>query len=509
VAALAATAACSQEGAVHIRVLAPTAAALSPLDARLARLTLTAEMDGRPPQVATREVTAPLDGSELDFGALAVADGVRLSLLASSAAGLMLGYGRAAPVSIVGDEVQDVPIYLRRAFVYLTGGTSLSVIDTTLSSGGGEIASVAVTNPVAAAPTADGAEVVTIAGGALSLLATADHRSEAVAPVALAAGASEVSVSPDSRWAVVVHGGAAGGVSLVDLQALRAGAGAAAVGFAALANPGRVAVAGDTAWILADAATDAGCTSPSRLVPVPLALPPQPGGVVALASGGRDLVPVTAGSRAGALLIAEPCANQVALFAAGAAPSKLMDMPGATTVAVSGGRAFSVGQAGSSGEGTLHLVVMSQPLDGGGTARLDLPPAQELAVLPDASGVGIITEQRISANALDAAELSVLPDGQHLALLVRARYHAAALQDVLSGTIVFPAIDIDVREYALYDGNAGTAAQRVRTLCDLRVTDDPSNPALFPDWVCGDSPGQDGIAPAFKPLHARVLYGAR
>src|SRR5262249_21724430 len=155
------------------------------------------------------------------------------------------------------------------------------------------------------------------------------------------AGASAITVSPDSKWAVVVHSGTGitSGVSIVNL--LQA-SGPTLQGFVPLDAPGGVAVSADTAWVLTQPSVPGpgACTQQSSLVPVTLATGVA-GNPVSLAGAARDLALSADGKT---IFVAEPCQNAlVAVTSGGASQVRLAGMPNPTQVAVLGSRVWGLG----------------------------------------------------------------------------------------------------------------------------------------------------------------------
>jgi hypothetical protein len=480
-------------------------------------MTLIAEIDGQPAQSATRDLPPDGDARAVSFGEVAVGAGVRVSVHALTAAGRLVGYGRTStPLEVSTSEAIEVPIRLRRPYAYVSGGASLAVFDTTVEPGAPFAAQIAaVQQPQAVAATPDGAELVVVAGGMLGLVSTSTHARSGAAPIALAPGVTELAVSPDSRWAVALHAdaGAATGVSIVDLAALRGGA--TAPTFAAVEAPGAVAVTADTAYVLAfasrpgpppDFAED--CSRPSRIVPVPLASPASPRPAIAIAGAARDL---TADPRGEALFVAQTCQNSVTRVATdGASQLRVITVPGPTVVAVAGARVWAVGA--TAGEGGVRLVLATATASGAQPSRLDFPATQELAQTDDLAEDGQIAEVRLDADRLEALGLSVLPDARHVALLVHASYHGdevvrpILVDGEIVEQVILPAIDIDTTEYQLVDVTTGVAAQRLRTSCAI---DWERGVAFLDEWSCAALPGQESAAPGFVARQVAVLYGGQ
>jgi hypothetical protein len=496
---------CSSSGSVELVIDVPADSSLSPIDDRVARLTLVTQADGRSTQLQNVDVASPpMRGQILAFGDVPIDTGVMLDLQATSPSGRLLGFGHAGPLDVTSGGAVSVSVRLRRPFVYVAGAASLWAFDATVEPGQPYARAVAMpAQPAAVATTPDGGEVVVVANDALVLVSTSTH-AIAGGSAALEPGAVDVAVSPDGKWAAVAH---VGGFSLVDLVALRVGD--ATAGFAAIDGAASVAVGDGTAYVLTNAAQPMSCAAPSQIVPVPLAPTPSPGTPIPLASGARDLAVVTRGPRAGSLIVAEPCQNALVIANAdGSGQTALLQVPNLTSVAVSDQRVWGIGWRGSAS--ALNLVLASVGFDGQAPTSLSLAPSEALAQSNDLTEPGQVTEDRLGADALEPYELTILPGARHAALLLHGQFHAdqvirsVAIGGTVVNQIILPRIDMQTEEYVLIDVTAGAAAQRLRTRCAIDWEHDV---AVIDDWSCATSPGQDVAADSYTPLHHAVLYG--
>jgi len=500
--------ACSNNGGVHVEIELPTDA-LSPITGGLSRLDLVAEAPGKLPQRATRDLPSPIGNATIGFGDLDLGPGVTVTLLGFSATGRLVGFGRAStPIDITAGSAVDVPIRLRRPFAYVAGGASLLACDTTVEPGDAFVDTIAAAAaPQAVATTPDGAGVIAIGGGHLQLLSTDNHMPSGAPASSVLPGANQIAVSPDSRWAVVVHSGAGvtAGVSIIDLVA--AARASVTPAFVPLGSPGGVAVSTDTAWVLVDPSVPGpdACTQQSALIPVTLASGTA-GAPISLAGAARDLALSADGKT---ILVAEPCQNAlVAVTGGGASQVRLIAMPNPTQVAVSGTRVWGLG---SDSAPTEHLVLVSVNADGSASSRLDLAATQELANSDDLTEDGQTAEVRLDADAIEAYSMSVLPDGGNVVLLVHGTYHADAVpRDITVGGVTYredivPALDMETYEYQLVDVKTGVAAERMRTSCNI---DWEHGVALLDRWSCASAQGQVTSATNFIASQATVLYGA-
>jgi len=496
---------CTDSGGIHIAIQLPDDA-LSPVMQNLARLELVAQVDGQPAQNLTRDVPAgPFGAPPIGFGELAIGQGVHLSLFGFSASGRLVGFGRAAStVDIKAGGSVQVRIPLRRPFAYVAGGSSLLACDTTVEPGSAFVAPLgAAAASRAVATTPDGNQLLTIGGDSLVILSTAQHKPSGAPATPVAPGATEIAVSPDSRWAVIVHAGSAAGagVSIVNLAT------GSAPTFVAIDAAGGVAVANDIAWVLVNPsiAGPQACSQGSQLVPVTLATGAA-GAPVSLAGAARDLALSSDGKT---LFVAEPCQNAiVAVTGGGASQVKLIGMPGPTQVAVGESRVWGLGSDSSPSE---HLVLDSVNADGSAASRLDIAATQELAKSNDLTEAGQVTEVRLDADQIEAYSMSVLPDGRNVVLLVHGTYHAdEVVRPVEVGGVTFnqsivPALDMETYEYQLVDVTTGVPTQRMRTSCNI---DWDKGVALLDDWSCASAQGQVTASEDFVARQATVLYGA-
>ena len=103
---------CTQDASVRIRISAPEDSMLSPLDDRLALVSM--QVSG--PDFATLIQSRPVvRGQAIDLGEVPFADDLSIAIMASDSAGRMLGYGRSdGPVSVDEGKDTEVSVRLRR-----------------------------------------------------------------------------------------------------------------------------------------------------------------------------------------------------------------------------------------------------------------------------------------------------------------------------------------------------------------------------------------------------------
>jgi hypothetical protein len=508
--------ACEPGGAVEIQFQLPELEELSPAGPAVAEITLVTYLPGAPSQTETRIVT---DRSQpIDMGRLAISEGVHLAVELRSPTRQLLGYGRmAAPVEVLLDEVVTIPINLRRPYVYVTGDTSLATFDASIDQTNvdyhGNIAMEI--SPKVAVSTNDGAELILISqagvGAELTLLSTSNREVATFAPLELAGSPVDAVVSPNDRYVIVAHAGDSGGVSIVDLAALRAGT--ATAQFVALGAVGAVATGSrsgtDQVVALVDPASEIGCPigTPSSLARVSLTDATQVGASIELANPINDLAISDDGRF---VVIADGCDDALStidLDSDGLA-TPLTSLSGVSAVAAFDARVWAVGTMPASETAARRLVLLSIGLDGANETRVELPPWQARAVALDYVAPGQAAEQALDADSLITYDLAVVPGADQLALLIRG-YYAGAQEGTYLGFPIIPAMELTTHEYLLIDSSTTSIVHRVRTGCDLSWESEPFNEPIIDDWECSRTPGQDIATNPYEPTHVSVLYGAR
>jgi DNA-binding beta-propeller fold protein YncE len=498
--ALASTVGCGLgDTSVRISLDVPQMAALAPIDERVANLTLVVQGDGVAPQIQT--VSVGSRQGELPIGDVPIGNGLRVSLVASTAGGRLIGYGRAtAPFDLSAGETEALTVRMRRPFAYVSGQAQISVFDTTLEPQQPYLAPLAPVSstPLAVATSPDGADVATVDGTSLVLVSTADHQT-VIGQATVGAGARDIAFSPDGKTLAVAT---ATGVTLVDVARLRAGEAIPTV--LAIGATDRVALSGSRAYALQATYGGQACNvaPASTVLTIDLATA-TPGSAPLLA--GKPIADLAIEPGSGVLLVAMPCENKVGVVDGSGAITQSFDVPGPTVVAVASGRIFTVGrklQAGAS-----RLVLASVSVNGVGATMVELPVPEERALSTEFDTNGQAAEIRIGADGVRAVDLAVLPDGARVAVLATAEYHSNKTGN--PGPIpvesLIPAIDIETWEYQLLDVATGTPLQRLRTSCTI----DWTHTSLLDNFTCTRAPGQDLSATAFKPARIAVLYGDR
>ena len=490
-------AACTGEGSVRVVLDTPEGLGLSPLDGRLASVTLL--VDG--PGGSTRQTRPASDhgpAEPIDLGELEVQDGVRLGLIASGQSGQVLGFGRAgAAIDVAADARTDVRIRVRRPFTYVAGGPHVKVLDATAEPGQAFESWIdpgRATTSVAATP--DGADLV-VAGATLVLVSTSTHLvRDDVPAVTLSPDALRAAVAPGSRHAVVLHGGATPGLSVVDLAALRAGDGSAVV-FVAIPQAGAVSVTDTTAFVLVNATS--ACAGTSSVRKISLAAPDEPPdpATIALAGTARDV----AVDAEGALLALATCAGLELKRVDDDTSVGMAPVPDPTTVAIAGGRAWAFGRVVT--PNAAHMAYGWIGLDGSAPMVVDLPATtlSQSFPLEEAPGQAVAYTFTLDSDGIAADDLEVLPEDGRLAVLAHTTYHADR-QDVCIDVFCLeqlkvPEADIDTWEYWLVDPTSNVIVQQSRMKCQYQeVAGAPMS--------CMDDVGEE-----FQPTRLAVLYGDR
>lgn len=489
--------ACGDGGGVRLRLELPDDPALDPL-AQVGELRLTASASGAVIHTAT--VANPVRGEPMDFGEVPIADGVSFELDGVAATGRVVAYGRSAgAVDVTADEVVEVPILVRRPFVYLTGGDQLVAIDATLEPGDAYSSTIDVGGPVSgAAVTGDGADIVVATDTALRLVATATHQL-GDAEVPLPGAVVDLAVSADGAWVATTHLVPEPGTSIIDLAALRAGEVVEAA-FVPGTRPGPVAIGGGMVWVLEEPIDNIFCAGVSSVVAIPVDDPGSPSPPIVLERAAGDL---TVDPATGAALVSVGCIGTVVRIAGpGAEPEAILTVDGLSALTVERGVLWAAGHVDGA---DAHLLVAKMPLSGGEPEILDLPNTEERALAVDLEGNGQSGLLRLAADLHSAYAIGVLPDGEHVAILDAAVYIGVAAGDAGGGQPVIPAMQMITYEYQLVQLDTGLGAQRLRASCTIEW--DPG--ALLDDFECARAPGQDEAPVSFTPGELTAIFGSR
>ncbi len=513
--AIPALAGCVAEGGVEIQFQLPESADLSPAGTDLAEITLFTYLPDGSHRSETRAIT---DRSQaLQMGRMEVSDGVDLAVELRSPTQQLLGYGRSpGAIEVLADQVVQVPMNVRRPFLYVSGGPTLASFDASLEptdpSYRGEL--TLSRQPAVTVATSDGAQLVVVSqagtGAELSLVSTSDHQELGVAPIALVGSPVDAAISPDDQFVVVGHAGDAGGVSIVDLAAARNGE--SAVEFVSLGAVGAVEIGARSTSghgvALLDRSTEIGCPTggaESSLVEFSLTDPDDILATISLGGPINDIAVSDDGQR---VAIADGCAGQLAVvdLAGDRIPTQLSEVPAVSAVAAFDDRLWSVGTVV---DGTQRrLVIVSTRFDGTGESRVEMAPAQERARSNDFVAPGQTAMQILDADALVAYDLALVPGADQLALLVKGYYAGEEDGDFL-GSPIIPAMQLTAYQYLLVDAASGSLVHQVRTSCDLSWESDPFLPPVLDDWACAQAPDQDVSSTQYRPIHVAGLYGKR
>lgn len=489
-----ALAGCQAEGSVRVVIDEPEVLALSPLDPRLATISLTVETPGLPAQVFGGNATSR---DPLPLGDFKVSEGATFTLEGRAAGGRLVGFGRVLePVEISASEETVVRIPFRRPYAYVATGNELVALNTAVDTSEG-LETVAWSSPEtnAVAPTPDGLDVLVASNGRVILLDTSTHAPRGGS--ATAGDVSALAIAPDGRHAALLHTEEPRGVTIIDLTALRAGGGDAATFFVPLDNVVALDVSDTRAWVLQNDLRT--CLVESSLrslgfeegVPVETARPlggcvtsidvAPDGGRVALGMAGRGLVLRDLDGDAEADVV-------VAL-----------DRP--TAVTISAGRAFGIGT--TSGVDGARVVVASVALDGSDPLELTLPvdaiaPTYELAT---GSGQTVSLTRSLAADDVVAIDVSAMPDGSAIAVFTATTFHADPETVSIPTTggdvlVDLDSVDVSTADYLLLDARQGILVQAARTSCRL------ADPAPARD--CGIT-----TPTRFTALRGAILYGDR
>jgi hypothetical protein len=493
----------------------PADSDLSPAGPQLSEITLVSWLPGETPQAETRQIGDRTVA--LDMGSVEIADQVRLAVEMRSATQRLVGYGRSpGPVTVEPDQIVDVPINVRRPFVYATGASSIATFDSTLDlrfiAYGGSIATPAP--PKVVVPTPDGAHlVVGVAsgnGGQVFRVLSSTHTMSEDAPINLTLPPNDIAIASNNRIAVVAHNGSSGGVSLVDLETGDALFIAMGTVDAIAIGRGRDAEDEERAFALIDRTVVDGCGgNPSTIVAIPLDDPTNLGPTIAYEAPLRDLA---ASRDTREIVIADGCNQRLYKIDPDddAQRAELTRVLNASAVAMLDGRVWGVGTLAATPDLGARLLIVSINLDGEDEVRVELDETKDQAVALDFTTDGQQALNRMGADTLTAIDMAIVPGGDHIALLTRAHYEGEEFVDFIFG-VLLPEMTMDTSEYLLIDTANTQAVQRLRTSCAL-WWDSNSDPYLD-RWECAAAVDQDAIDPqspqAYIPEQISVLYGAR
>lgn len=509
-------AACSADGQVELDFLLPETEALSPADAQLAEITVVTTV----PDEGRRSESRPIErGEPLDLGRIPVGEGIQLAVELRSPTQRLIGYGRGpGPFDVRVGETTRVPVRVRRPFGYVTRPEGIATFDTTLDARSPNYrSSIPLPRaPLVVVPAADGADLIVLTstgnGSELSLVSTSTHQPSAVPAVALPAGAIEAAVSIDNRFVVIAHDGATGGLSIVDLAALRAGNAApvyvdlGSVGGVAL-TPGLTPDSSGRAFALLERAGAVGCptdASSSTLIAVSLDDPTQIGPTIPFDGPIHDV----AGASDGRLVIADGCKNRLDVVDPDddVQRAELAALTRASAVAILDDRVWGIGTEPAAGPSAARVEMVSIGIDGSGEKRNTLPALQERMVSPGFSDQGQLAINNLNADEAWVYELAVAPGADQVALLIWSYYHGYEVGEFF-GSPIIPEMWVETYEYFLINASDAGVAQRVRTWCELDWDRDAF--PVIDDWECGQAPDQDVSRTPYEPRRLAVLYGAR
>jgi hypothetical protein len=458
------------------------------------------------------ETTSVIAGDQtFQAGDLPAGEPVAIQVELRDATGRLVGYGRAlAPVELSVDEITEVRIAVRRPFVYAASSAGLFTFDPTRDSIDpmyqGRLSPPA---PLRTVPLG-GDQLAVIRPTEVDLIATEDHQ-VAADPIGLAAAANDAAPVPGERKVVL---GVATGFTIVDLETgevrpIDTGGIAITRVTVGVADDGRIMAYGLVNPVAVPEVDEVCATTSSRIAMIDLAAPDQ----VTFRDVTMGLADLAAGVDVAGLFGAAPCTDEIVQFEEGdGAEVHLADLPRAASVAIQGTRVWGAGTQASKirytggeidfVEDDAIEILTSIDLRGGGATQFAMNRRRETMIdTDDPAREHAQVMKPLSALPLD---LVVLAGGEFIGVATRYKYHSSALTDGI--VVVLPEMDGTVSDLILIDGATLTAAQRVRTDCDL-VT---GNADIFPNWECATT--DEAETPrlgTFEPTALGALFGAR
>jgi hypothetical protein len=456
------------------------------------------------------ETTSVLDGDRFSAGDLPAGEAVTLAVELRDGTGRLVGYGRSATsVELSTDDVREVRISVRRPFLYAASTAGLFTFDPTRDQlDVDHQGRLAPASPLRTVPVGDD-QLAIINAGSVEVIATEDHQLTGTSANLITTPNDAASV-PGTRDVVL---GTATGFTIVDLDTGDvtpiAGPAVSRVTVGVLGD-GRVIAYGLVGRITVPE-VDEGCTGTSAIASIDLAAPDT----VTMQPLSVGLADIAAGIDAPALVGAASCASEVVTID-GATTTPIADLSRAALVAIQGTRVWAVGTEPAKiryAGATIDYVeddaiaqVISVDIRGGGPLAFALPRRRETMIdTDDPAREHAQVMKPMSALPID---LVVLAGGEFVAIGTRYMFHSNALvQSGPFGNItVLPVMDATTSDLILIDGATTTAAQRVRSQCDLTT----GNADIFPNWECGatDEAEMPRFA-EFETLSLGALFGAR
>jgi hypothetical protein len=521
---------CLDSGGIELALQFPADTTLAPDADAVAEVSLLYWESGQSFQRITRSRGALDDAPfELEPGQV-----LRMAVELYSSTQRLIGFGRVEqPVEIGADGGSPIRVEMRRPFVYLGSDSGIDAMDATQEvSGGLPTFFKRITLPAparVAVPSYDGKYLVAVVSrpevpgdvdGALltdlHVLDTSSHTASASAPVGpirLRAAAADLALSSDGKYAVVAHeqdGDDPGGLSIVDLDAARAGQVVVTPVF--LQGPvGRLSAgldAPDRVFALMQRIDRLDCLSPiSTIYEISL-----PSGAIAqtipLDVPVQDLAAADDGSF---LVVADSCRNtlwRVPARGTGGIAAFGPSIPQVSSVALWNNAVWTVTSQPKPDErtqpGGTRIEVISLDLQGNVRTRIELPPMQLDVEVPVFSDEGQVAGLQVAADGIYAYDLAVAPGAGAIALLLENTYFVQ--ERIVNDNTFIPDMDIRTIDYLLVDITTATLVQQALNGCEILQLE----PALINNYHCAQAPNPDARPEiTHEPRGISVLYGSR
>lgn len=529
VATLSLAAACTNSGALDLRLSLPTDPDLRPTGMTSVSVVASSA------EIGTQTNTSILDptpgGQSFSAGDLPVGKNIQIDVLFHDDSNRLVGVGEGPNlIDLVGDKTTSLAIPVRKPFIYASSGTKLYSYDPTLDQRAPKFQGLltGVTAPLFAV-SVGGDRLVLASATSLSIIDTATNRVTG-SPIMIPGTIKDAATIPSSHRIAVAH---STGISIVDLDSGAVTTGGGVSVDRVTVGPtldGHVVAYGLISRVAPPVGPVDTCTGTSSLISVDVDTPEATAMPVAL---GQAVADIAAAPNAAALFAALPCTGKVARYDNGVF-TDVATLPRAAVLTVSGEKLWAAGTKpsvpvceNSQGKTTCtptalpdcqattsvqlayvtagaSIVIESIPLAGGAATEVDVPEPRETMIATNDPARQ--HAQVLRALSLQPLDLVALPGGQYVSLITTSTYFITSLGDGVN--VILPCLKTITGDWMLMDMANSSIAQRVRTRCDLSVGTPTGSE--FPTWVCEDAPvGQTPALGEYQPTSVGALFGAR
>lgn len=519
---------CFGTGSLDLELTLPTEPDLKPTGmSTITVLATSPEMD----PIANRTV---LTGSTFSAGELPVGEDIQINVLLHDVSNRLVGLGEAPElVDIVGDKNTKLTIPVRRPFLYASSGSALYTFDPTLDPRNAKFQGriQGLTSPTAGVSV--GGDRFVVAGGTqLQIIDTATHAVVGT-PISLPGTVSDIAPVPSAKKVAVAH---EGGIAIVDIdtgEVTNAAVGPVDRVTVGPASDDQMFAYGLVGRVAPPATPLVPCMGSSSVVAVSITAP----AVTAPKPLGAAVSGIAAAPSQPAVFATLPCTGQVARIDGDPTSevttlelTMMSPLKNAATLAVLGDRVYAAGTTPSTpvcttGQCTTNastacpetsanrvayvtngarLLVQSLPIAGGDAITVELPERRETMV--DTTDMARQHAQVLHPLGTVPLDLVVIPGGQFVSVVTRSNFYIESLINAAS-QLVLPCMKTESADWVLVDMASSSAAQRVRTHCEITHM---RPGAYFSSWECDVPPEAERSTQGdYVPQSVGALFGAR